>query len=156
MGTKRVFPFVEVETVRLFISQGCLKSFMHFYVQLGSSWERDFLISLQFPKIFPCQTNFSTNNNNDRSSREFIFPPLIISSFSHFFKNVKQLIKCRNLMCQEKTSFCVFHYCPFTIMTKTNCMYLSPAFATEKVYYLIHDRTEKKRLKVATKDNGIR
>lgn len=115
------------------------------------------LFLCNFPKIFPCQTNFSTNNNkNNRSSREFIFPPLIISSFSLFFKNVKQLIKCMDLMCQGKTSFCVFHYCPFTIMTKTNDMYLSPAFAARKVYYLIHDRTEKKRLKVATKDNGIR
>lgn len=101
MRTKRVFPFVEVETVGLFISQGCLRStFMFSLDHLG---KRAFLISFQFPKIFQCQTNFGTNNiNNNRSSREFIFPPLIISSFSHYFKNVKQLIKCMNLMCQGK------------------------------------------------------
>lgn len=127
-----------------------------FMFSLDHLGKRDFLISFQFPKIFPCQTDFSTNHNNNRSSREFIFPPLIISSFCHFFKNIKQLIKCMNLTCQGKTSFCVFHYCPITVMTKNNNMYLSPAFAARKVYYLIHDRIDKKRLKVATKDNGIK
>lgn len=115
-----------------------------------------FFISLLFPKIFPCQTNFSTNKNNNRPSQEFIFPPLIISSFSNFSRNIKQLIKCMNLMCQGKMFFCVFHYCPFTITTKTNYMYLSPPFAARRVYYLIHGCTEKRRLKVATKDNAIR
>lgn len=129
MGT---FPFVEAETLGLSTNQGCLKVSTLLCL---AAWEKENSFFLcHFQLFFPSMTNYDANNNN-QPSQEFIFFPLIIYSFSlscclpEMSSSWLSVWTCCNTSpCQEETTFCVLHYYPFIIITKTNDIFSFTCF----------------------------